>query len=145
MLISAQRRVRARTARWNELGVLPAGKAGKKPGSAESRKDQELRSDQAKRLSEAQEALGGLTDDLIRKYPIIDQFLLGMDLNQLQGIVEGLRPGGAEASEDPGDKEGERGGSRLRRLLPPKRDRGAESPGGTEGVDKEAKEQDGDE
>ena len=68
-----------------------------------------------------------------------------MDLNQLQGIVEGLRPGGDEASEGPGDKEGERGGSRLRRLLPRKRDRGAESPGGTESVEKEAKGQDGDE
>ena len=137
MLISAQRRVRARTARWNELGVLPAGKGGKKPGSAESTRDRELRTDQAKRLSEAQEALGGLTDELISKYPIIDQFLLGMDLNQLQGIVEGLRPGRDEASEDSPDKEGERGGSRLRRLLPRKRDRGAESPGGTESVEKE--------
>ncbi len=145
MLISAQRRVRARTARWNELGVLPAGKDGKKPGRAESSKDQELRTDQAKRLSEAQEALGGLTDDLIRKYPIIDQFLLGMDLNQLQGLVEGLRPGGAEASEGAEDKEGERGGSRLRRLLPPKRDRGADSPGGTESAEEEAKGEDGDE
>ena len=145
MLISAQRRVRARTARWNELGVLPAGKDGKKPGRAESSKDQELRTDQAKRLSEAQEALGGLTDDLIRKYPIIDQFLLGMDLNQLQGLVEGLRPGGAEASEGAEDKEGERGGSRLRRLLPPERDRGADSPGGTESAEEEAKGEDGDE
>ena len=142
MLISAQRRVRARTARWNELGVLPGGK---KPGSAESTRDRELRTDQAKRLSEAQEALGGLTDELISKYPIIDQFLLGMDLNQLQGIVEGLRPGGDEASEGSEDKEGERGGSRLRRLLPRKRDRGTESPGGTESVEKEAKGQDGDE
>ena len=142
MLISAQRRVRARTARWNELGVLPGGK---KPGSAESTRDRELRTDQAKRLSEAQEALGGLTDELISKYPIIDQFLLGMDLNQLQGIVEGLRPGGDEASEGSEDKEGERGGSRLRRLLPRKRDRGTESPGDTESVEKEAKGQDGDE
>ena len=145
MLISAQRRVRARTARWNELGVLPAGKGGKKPGSAESTRDRELRTDQAKRLSEAQEALGGLTDELISKYPIIDQFLLGMDLNQLQGIVEGLRPGRDEASEDSPDKEGERGGSRLRRLLPRKRDRGAESPGGTESVEKEPGGGDGDE
>ena len=145
MLISAQRRVRARTARWNELGVLPAGKGGKKPGSAESTRDRELRTDQAKRLSEAQEALGGLTDELISKYPIIDQFLLGMDLNQLQGIVEGLRPGRDEASEDSPDKEGERGGSRLRRLLPRKRDRGAESPGGTDSVEKEPGGGDGDE
>ena len=145
MLISAQRRVRARTARWNELGVLPAGKGGKKPGSTESPRDRELRTDQAKRLSEAQEALGGLTDELISKYPIIDQFLLGMDLNQLQGIVEGLRPGRDEASEDSPDKEGERGGSRLRRLLPRKRDRGAESPGGTESVEKEPGGGDGDE
>ena len=117
MLISAQRRVRARTARWNELGALPVkGKDGKESG-----KDQELRADQAKRLSEAQEALGGLTDELIQKYPIIDQFLLGMDLQNLQGVVEGLRGGKKEAGEDASDRDGENDGSRLRRLIPRRR------------------------
>ena len=142
MLISAQRRVRARTARWNELGVLPEGKTGSKPGAGKAGRDQELREDQAKRLSEAQDALGGLTDDLIRKYPIIDQFLLGMDLNQLQGIVESLRPGREDSSEGSADEEPGRGESRLRRLLPRKKDPEAES---AEGVEGEAKEQDGDE
>ena len=114
MLISAQRRVRARTARWNELGALPVkGKGGKESG-----KDQELRADQAKRLSEAQEALGGLTDELIQKYPIIDQFLLGMDLQDLQGVVEGLRGGKKEAGEESSDSDEENDGSRLRRLIP---------------------------
>ena len=117
MLISAQRRVRARTARWNELGALPVkGKDGKESG-----KDQELRADQAKRLSEAQEALGGLTDELIQKYPIIDQFLLGMDLQNLQGVVEGLRGGRKEAGEESSDRDGENDGSRLRRLIPRRR------------------------
>ena len=119
MLISAQRRVRARTARWNELGALPVkGKDGNESG-----KDQELRADQAKRLSEAQEALGGLTDELIQKYPIIDQFLLGMDLQNLQGVVEGLRGGKKEAGEDSSDRDGENDGSRLRRLIPRRRAR----------------------
>ncbi|MCH2580152.1 MAG: DUF4175 domain-containing protein, partial [Planctomycetes bacterium] len=119
MLISAQRRVRTRTARWNELGVLPVkGKDGNESG-----KDQELRADQAKRLSEAQEALGGLTDELIQKYPIIDQFLLGMDLQNLQGVVEGLRGGKKEAGEDSSDRDGENDGSRLRRLIPRRRAR----------------------
>ena len=114
MLISAQRRVRARTARWNELGALPVkGKDGEESG-----KDQELRADQAKRLSEAQEALGGLTDELIQKYPIIDQFLLGMDLQDLQGVVEGLRGGKKEAGEESSDSDEENDGSRLRRLIP---------------------------
>ena len=117
MLISAQRRVRARTARWNELGALPVkGKDGKESG-----KDQELRADQAKRLSEAQKALGGLTDELIQKYPIIDQFLLGMDLQNLQGVVEGLRGGRKEAGEESSDRDGENDGSRLRRLIPRRR------------------------
>ena len=119
MLISAQRRVRARTARWNELGALPV----KGKGGTESGKDQELRADQAKRLSEAQEALGGLTDELIQKYPIIDQFLLGMDLQNLQGVVEGLRGGKKEAGEDSSDRDGENDGSRLRRLIPRRRAR----------------------
>jgi hypothetical protein len=119
MLISAQRRVRARTARWNELGALPVkGKEGKESG-----KDQALRVDQAKRLSEAQEALGGLTDELIQKYPIIDQFLLGMDLQNLQGVVEGLRGGKKEAGEESSDSDGENDGSRLRRLIPRRRAR----------------------
>ena len=119
MLISAQRRVRARTARWNELGALPVkGKDGNESG-----KDQELRADQAKRLSEAQEALGGLTDELIQKYPIIDQFLLGMDLQNLQGVVEGLRGGKKEAGDDSSDRDGENDGSRLRRLIPRRRTR----------------------
>jgi len=119
MLISAQRRVRARTARWNELGALPVkGKGGKESG-----KDQELRADQAKRLSEAQEALGGLTDELIQKYPIIDQFLLGMDLQDLQGVVEGLRGGKKEAGEESSDSDEENDGSRLRRLIPRRRAR----------------------
>ena len=119
MLISAQRRVRARTARWNELGALPVkGKNGNESG-----KDQELRADQAKRLSEAQEALGGLTDELIQKYPIIDQFLLGMDLQNLQGVVEGLRGGKKEAGDDSSDRDGENDGSRLRRLIPRRRTR----------------------
>ena len=119
MLISAQRRVRARTARWNELGALPVkGKDGNESG-----KDQELRADQAKRLSEAQEALGGRTDELIQKYPIIDQFLLGMDLQNLQGVVEGLRGGKKEAGEDSSDRDGENDGSRLRRLIPRRRAR----------------------
>ena len=119
MLISAQRRVRARTARWNELGALPVkGKEGKESG-----KDQALRVDQAKRLSEAQEALGGLTDELIQKYPIIDQFLLGMDLQNLQGVVEGLRGGKKEAGDDSSDRDGENDGSRLRRLIPRRRAR----------------------
>ena len=119
MLISAQRRVRARTARWNELGALPVkGKDGNESG-----KDQELRADQAKRLSEAQEALGGLTDELIQKYPIIDQFLLGMDLQDLQGVVEGLRGGKKEAGEESSDRDGENDGSRLRRLIPRRRAR----------------------
>ena len=119
MLISAQRRVRARTARWNELGALPVkGKDGNESG-----KDQELRADQAKRLSEAQEALGGLTDELIQKYPIIDQFLLGMDLQNLQGVVEGLRGGKKEAGEDSSDRDGENDGPRLRRLIPRRRGR----------------------
>ena len=119
MLISAQRRVRARTARWNELGALPVkGKDGNESG-----KDQELRADQAKRLSEAQEALGGLTDELIQKYPIIDQFLLGMDLQNLQGVVEGLRGGKKEAGGDSSDRDGENDGSRLRRLIPRRRAR----------------------
>ncbi len=144
MLISAQRRVRARTARWNDLGVLPV-KGGGKPDSTEPDKDRQLRVDQAKRLSEAQEALGGLTDELIRKYPIIDQFLLGMDLEDLQGIVEGLRGGNEEAGEDSPDSEKERGGSRLRRLLPRKRERGAEPPGETESAEKESAGKDGDE
>ena len=144
MLISAQRRVRARTARWNDLGVLPV-KGGGKPDSTEPDKDRQLRVDQAKRLSEAQEALGGLTDELIRKYPIIDQFLLGMDLEDLQGIVEGLRGGSEEAGEDSPDSEKERGGSRLRRLLPRKRERGAEPPGETESAEKESAGKDGDE
>ena len=117
MLISAQRRVRARTARWNELGALPVkGKDGKESG-----KDQELRADQAKRLSEAQKALGGLTDELIQKYPIIDQFLLGMDLQNLQGVVEGLRGGRKEAGEESSARDGENDGSRLRRLIPRRR------------------------
>lgn len=119
MLISAQRRVRARTARWNELGALPVkGKDGNESG-----KDQELRADQAKRLSEAQEALGGLTDELIQKYPIIDQFLLGLDLQDLQGVVEGLRGGKKEAGEDSSDRDGDNDGSRLRRLIPRRRTR----------------------
>ena len=119
MLISAQRRVRARTARWNELGALPVkGKDGNESG-----KDQELRADQAKRLSEAQEALGGLTDELIQKYPIIDQFLLGLDLQDLQGVVEGLRGGKKEAGEDSSDRDGDNDGSRLRRLIPRRRAR----------------------
>ena len=119
MLISAQRRVRARTARWNELGALPVkGKDGNESG-----KDQELRVDQAKRLSEAQEALGGLTDELIQKYPIIDQFLLGLDLQDLQGVVEGLRGGKKEAGEDSSDRDGDNDGSRLRRLIPRRRAR----------------------
>ena len=119
MLISAQRRVRARTARWNELGALPVkGKDGNESG-----KDQELRADQAKRLSEAQEALGGLTDELIQKYPIIDQFLLGMDLQDLQGVVEGLRGGKKEAGEESSDSDEENDGSRLRRLIPRRRAR----------------------
>ncbi|MCS5626651.1 MAG: hypothetical protein NZ935_03640, partial [Planctomycetes bacterium] len=74
--------------------------------------------DQAKRLSEAQEALGGLTDELIQKYPIIDQFLLGMDLQDLQGVVEGLRGGKKEAGEESSDSDEENDGSRLRRLIP---------------------------
>ena len=116
-----------------------------KPGSTEPGRDQQLRVDQAKRLSEAQEALGGLTDELISKYPIIDQFLLGMDLDQLQGIIEGLRGGKDEATEDSPDNEKERGGSRLRRLFPRKRDRGAESSGDTENAEKESTGEDGDE
>ena len=144
MLISAQRRVRARTARWNDLGVLPVKGRGKSDPT-EPDKDRQLRVDQAKRLSEAQEALGGLTDELIRKYPIIDQFLLGMDLEDLQGIVEGLRGGSEEAGEDSPDSEKERGGSRLRRLLPRKRERGAEPPGETESAEKESAGKDGDE
>ena len=144
MLISAQRRVRARTARWNDLGVLPVKGRGKSDPT-EPDKDRQLRVDQAKRLSEAQEALGGLTDELIRKYPIIDQFLLGMDLEDLQGIVEGLRGGSEEAGEDAPDSEKERGGSRLRRLLPRKRERGAEPPDETESAEKESVGKDGDE
>ena len=144
MLISAQRRVRARTARWNDLGVLPVKGRGKSDPT-EPDKDRQLRVDQAKRLSEAQEALGGLTDELIRKYPIIDQFLLGMDLEDLQGIVEGLRGGSEEAGEDSPDSEKERGGSRLRRLLPRKRGRGAEPPDETESAEKESVGKDGDE
>ena len=144
MLISAQRRVRARTARWNDLGVLPVKGRGKSDPT-EPDKDRQLRVDQAKRLSEAQEALGGLTDELIRKYPIIDQFLLGMDLEDLQGIVEGLRGGSEEAGEDSPDSEKERGGSRLRRLLPRKRERGAEPPDETESAEKESVGKDGDE
>ena len=120
-------------------------KGGGKPDSTEPDKDRQLRVDQAKRLSEAQEALGGLTDELIRKYPIIDQFLLGMDLEDLQGIVEGLRGGSEEAGEDSPDSEKERGGSRLRRLLPRKRERGAEPPGETESAEKESAGKDGDE
>ncbi len=135
MLISAQRRVRARTARWNELGALPVkGKGGNKSG-----KDQELRADQAKRLSEAQEALGGLTDELIQKYPIIDQFLLGMDLQNLQGVVEGLRGGKKEAGDDSSDRDGENDGSRLRRLIPRRRAREEEKvPQKSEPAEKDA-------
>ena len=135
MLISAQRRVRARTARWNELGALPV----KGKGGNESGKDQELRADQAKRLSEAQEALGGLTDELIQKYPIIDQFLLGMDLQNLQGVVEGLRGGKKEAGEDSSDRDGENDGSRLRRLIPRRRAREEEKvPQKSEPAEKDA-------
>ena len=114
MLISAQRRVRARTARWNELGALPVKEKDEKL----STKDRQLRVDQAKRLSEAQDALGGLTDELIQKYPIIDQFLLGMDLEQLQGLVEGLRGGNKEDGDGSTEDAGEKDGSRLRRLIP---------------------------
>ena len=144
MLISAQRRVRARTARWNDLGVLPV-KGNEKSGSAEPGKDRELQIDQAKRLSEAQEALGGLTDELISKYPIIDQFLLGMDLDQLQGIVEGLRGGKEEATEDSPEGEKESRGSRLRRLLPRKRDREAEPSDKNGNAEKKSTGQDGEE
>ena len=64
---------------------------------------------------------------------------------ELQGIVEGLRGGKEEAGEDSPDSEKERGGSRLRRLLPRKRERGAEPPGETESAEKESVGKDGDE
>ena len=77
MLISAQRRVRARTERLHALGVLP--EADKEPES----EDAELAAEQAQRISDAQNSLGEVTSGLIEKYPIIDQFLLGITPEEL--------------------------------------------------------------
>jgi hypothetical protein len=81
MLLSAQRRLRARTERLEALGVLPeTGPPGQENADTkESPTPEALRAEQASRLAKAQEALAGLADDIIRKYPEIDQLLLGLD------------------------------------------------------------------
>lgn len=91
MLHRAQRRIRERTERLEALGLVkekdspaPSEPTAEKPDEASIAKsgpavepDPNPLEDQARQAGEAQEALAGLTEALIKKYPLIDVLLLG--------------------------------------------------------------------
>jgi hypothetical protein len=124
MLLSAQRRIRQRTEHLEALGLVkekespsPPTPIAEKPEPAPSPGPElDPLVDQARKVSQAEEGLAGLTEALIKKYPLIDILLLG---------------GGREEAEDLESKEGEK---------PPKAEpQGPEGPEGIEGQKKKPK------
>jgi len=98
MMLSTQRRLRQRTEKLEELGLLQprppgeapdaaAGAAPKEPPPAKAPDPQPGESPeaeapleaQARRLAEAQAKLAGLMEALVAKYPVIDALLLGAE------------------------------------------------------------------
>jgi hypothetical protein len=126
MLLSAQRRVRERTARCHALGLLapeksargaagdgagtdPFGASTEATGAGATGSVEALRGEQVERIARAQEALAGLAEELIRKYPVIDQFLLGLDNDAItpQDASEGESSGAEEADSEGGGTNGD--------------------------------------
>jgi hypothetical protein len=83
MLHAAQRRVRERTEKLAQLGLIPAEKPAEGVGPAEtgdpSPPPEGSPSREAAEVARAEEKLAGLMEAFIQKYPIIDALLLGAD------------------------------------------------------------------
>src|SRR2546426_2851568 len=100
MLLSAQRRIRGRMEHLEALGVLKGGEESRPPpetptaeqpeatGKPEPAPEADTLRDAARQVAEAQEALAGLTEALIKKYPLIDILLLGGGREDVEGDAD---------------------------------------------------------
>jgi len=116
MLRASQQRLRERTEKLEELGLIRRKDAEPAPEPAG---DAEPLEQQARKLAEAQSKLAGLMDSLVAKYPVIDQLLLGAE-NELgeenrEPMIPLLPPppeeggGGTRLDGSPGEKPPEKG------------------------------------
>ncbi len=107
MLVAEQARLRRRTVRLAELGLLTPPDSGDARASDEpeapEQKGQAILFDQARRLATVEEALSTLTEAFMEKYKMVDPLLLGLDPRERDEDQEGARdglPGDEEAVDD---------------------------------------------